>query len=720
MSRYLSIVKNNIFFICFFITLGIFLFSLNYFTPYWNDDYHNSFVYGTLNRISNLSDIYNNQIRLYNFWTGRVVSTFFITIFVFLGKSIFNVINTIFIIGFVYLLAAHVPKNIITNKYKHILMLIATFLLFWFCAPVIGETVFWMTGSIVYLWSMVFTLLFFHLLTRYEYDKAINRKDKKHILLKIIVIGLGFIAGNSIENLGSISILFLIALFCYQKFYLKNKLPIIFYISTLSTFTGFCVLIFSPGNFVRMSKSPGKDDSMLMLQNFLKSLLVIIKEQHLLFILFLVLFIISSFLIIKRKEKFKEDIAYISLSLTLIILGFSSYLVMVVSPEFPLRASFPGATLIIISNIILLSIILKYLNKANLIKLCTVLLILLVLPSVTHVFQKYSQLSSESIHRKNIIEGAKHKGTEEVYLPRLNITGDKYTYVRDILTGPNEDQNQALSKFYGLKSVKLESKIEIIMELQSEQVDFYQIFYKEKNEDPDNMLKTSYNGFVRNVAYFGSDYENIEYLRIDPGTQAGNKIIKSISFKKNGKTKTLQPNEIIKMLRPLNQIGRYSVTDKGLEVECLGNDSQFVLEGIGNLFPQDYIELVVDKINIYNYQLFYDLGKGYNETDSVSSEINDKKLVQNNLYKLIFPIKSINTLRKLRIDPGNTGEVVLIKSIKMIINENENYFEGERLLEFLKPSIQISKISLDNNGLIQIVTTGKDPQLEFSNIESFK
>ena len=110
------------------------------------------------------------------------------------------------------------------------------------------------------------------------------------------------------------------------------------------------------------------------------------------------------------------------------------------------------------------------------------------------------------------------------------------------------------------------------------------------------------------------------------------------------------------------------------------------------------------------YQLFYDIGNGFNESQSV------KAFVENNrgVVKVIFKIPLGKIIRNIRIDPGTQPGTIVINRVTLncsfysIYNkELYNWSAGEIASSFL-PVNHISEFEV-NNGSLRVTPTGNDP-----------
>ena len=141
--------------------------SLNNFTPMWNDEFAYSFIGGTDKKVSGFIDIIKSRYYYFQNWTGRNIIHFIVQLFCWLGKDVFNMFNTL--VFFIYLISIF----LITDKKRNFLNLLFIFSLVWLTAPVPGETIFWLAGSVNYLWATAYMLLYIVIEKKIENVKII-------------------------------------------------------------------------------------------------------------------------------------------------------------------------------------------------------------------------------------------------------------------------------------------------------------------------------------------------------------------------------------------------------------------------------------------------------------------------------------------------------------------------------------------------------------------
>ncbi len=123
---------------------------LNILTPLISDDFAYLFIYGEQVRAQTLSDIVQSQVNHYYMWGGRSVVHFIAQVLLLLPAFVADLLNTLIYMGYIFLIYLHIKGR----GGKHSLSLfILINLAVWFFQPVIGDTIFWITGAANYLWG---------------------------------------------------------------------------------------------------------------------------------------------------------------------------------------------------------------------------------------------------------------------------------------------------------------------------------------------------------------------------------------------------------------------------------------------------------------------------------------------------------------------------------------------------------------------------------------
>lgn len=239
MRQLLILFKKH--YIIFFI-IGICFYLLNQFSPFISDDYFYTFIKGSKRPIESLNDAIKSQMYDYFHYNGRFIIHVIIQYYCgVLGIQIFQILNSI---CFVFLC---IGVTIILHSEFHKVGKInisILFVLLIFCSGTAHIFLGNISGAVNYLWTSCIILYFFVI---YSYNKNTNHKTFYHIL---IFIG-GIISGSLQESFTFGLSIALFLYYCYNNKSVSraNKWLIIgFWIGTI-------ICIFSPANFLRLSKT---------------------------------------------------------------------------------------------------------------------------------------------------------------------------------------------------------------------------------------------------------------------------------------------------------------------------------------------------------------------------------------------------------------------------------------------------------------------------------
>jgi len=103
--------------------------------------------------------------------------------------------------------------------------------------------------------------------------------------------------------------------------------------------------------------------------------------------------------------------------------------------------------------------------------------------------------------------------------------------------------------------------------------------------------------------------------------------------------------------------------------------------------------------------LFYDTGKGFNETESVRYAVDQGEGIKDVIFGL--PV-SLGQVKSIRIDPGSQATLIKIKSIKLTSGGKEYLWNATEILHNFRPAMYIDNFS-EKEGLLYVNSTGRDP-----------
>lgn len=245
--------KKNIF-LCsaFLLIVAVVMYLLNLFTPWFCDDWHYPFIFGTHTQIQSLGDIFLSQCRHYLHFNGRFIVHCFVQLFSgLLGKGVFNVVNAIMFAAFLYAISLVTSRD--KNDYFKIISV--AFILLFFLMPGFKYVFLWLSGSCNYLWTGTVVLFFIYLLAQ----------DKLPSWSHVPLLAYGLISGwsNEAVSLGLGGALFIYFLMNREQLTPHRKYMMIGF------FLGLLGVVCSPGALGRASKvSHGEFQAVARLLNF--------------------------------------------------------------------------------------------------------------------------------------------------------------------------------------------------------------------------------------------------------------------------------------------------------------------------------------------------------------------------------------------------------------------------------------------------------------------
>lgn len=272
--------KYKYYYFAYLLIIGIVFYLMNYFTPFYSDDWHYNFIYGTHNQIQSIKDILYSQYLHYFNLNGRFVPHFFVQLFDgILGKPFFNFVNTIVFVLFMHLLSSYSSKE---WKNMFVSLSISAFSIF-IILDGFSDEFLWMSGACNYLWTGTFLLIF---------DRLLHKSDISNVYTPVLLV-FGFLLGWSNEAL----IIGVASGYLLMIKYERSHLTSLQLMMLTGFFVGSCFLVISPGSFHRFENS---NKGIVLLTTYVYSYFQSLLSMRYLRILPLLLF---SFLIFYSKKK---------------------------------------------------------------------------------------------------------------------------------------------------------------------------------------------------------------------------------------------------------------------------------------------------------------------------------------------------------------------------------------------------------------------------------
>ncbi|SCY08121.1 hypothetical protein SAMN02910292_00812 [Lachnospiraceae bacterium XBB2008] len=252
---------------------------LSYRMPLITDDYLHMNSFATGERITSPGMLLPSVMTYYNTWGGRALSMIMIQSMLQFPRLVYSIVNALIYVAVVNLICLYGRRS--SGSGSDDVLTAAVYIILWFFMPAVAEDVYWITGSITYLW-MNLVILMFGLIYYGDYLKvraqassgtgagsedvsetASAKLSGPKLILRIIgMLVFGFCAGLSNEA-GACTLI--CALFAYTVYMLKtrNKLLPDRVAGMIGTIAGTAFLLLAPGNFVR-ADTVAQPDSMIM------------------------------------------------------------------------------------------------------------------------------------------------------------------------------------------------------------------------------------------------------------------------------------------------------------------------------------------------------------------------------------------------------------------------------------------------------------------------
>lgn len=432
------------------VLLGIILISifiLSYLQPMYADDYNYAFIFGTSERISSFSDIFKSLGIFYNSWGGRIVPMFLSHLFLWWGRGIFAICNTI--VYFIFCFLIYKCTLGINDEENDWFKIWIVHMLVLFGAPIVSETILWEVGSFNYLWLMMLSMLY---ICPYLLDFFGKKKINDSLKTNIVIIILGFLAGMGNENVVPIIIGANLVYIIYSKI-VEKRIKIWSLIGIISTSIGAAVLMLSPGNFIRSEVEYNAYNipryiTVKFRENYLPVLKTVLKQHYL--IICLLFFILLAIFIYKYGCKNKEVV----ISLLLVLSAAISNLMMIYPSTYSIRSSFGGGIFIILGICILGSKLFYLISKHNIIFEFIILIGCLlifgtIIPSIGNGLYYNKEYSSMI----DFIESEKSKGNLNIEVKAINYKKNRFFSGFDLSNDKDFVHNKYFSKYYEINSI---------------------------------------------------------------------------------------------------------------------------------------------------------------------------------------------------------------------------------------------------------------------------
>lgn len=431
-----------------------FMFLMNSSTPYVAEDFDYHYIFAddgrkiTGERIESIADIVTSMKVHYHTMNGRIVTHSIVQFIMMIDKKpIFNVVNSIMYVIFSLLMYKHCIGK---SKKQSVLIFLFVNLSVWLFVEQWGMTTVWLLGSVNYLWMSTFRLLYLLVFRLYAEDG----EDKFSFLKAVAMLPLGFIAGNSSENMGAALVGVTVLFFIFYKIK-KYKIKPWIFTAFIGLVSGYALMFFAPANRVRIAETEDKGFSFAQR-------LVSIPSNAILFLAPLVFVGIFLLILILNYKKEKN----IGVPFIYFLGAFGATAVMFAISIFPSRAWFGIIVYLILSDGILLKQAIEI--RKNIFRQATALFAVFccvwTLMNYVKAYQSANEFMNCWNERIEYIEEQKAEGNYDLkfsHLQQMNKHAPLYSWT-DIGRSENDPQHISIAQYFGLNSVDWDGNYIII------------------------------------------------------------------------------------------------------------------------------------------------------------------------------------------------------------------------------------------------------------------
>lgn len=438
----------------------LYMLAVNFLMPLMADDYRYSLQWATNERIAGFSQIVAFEITHYFEWGGRIVAQSLAQVFLYLGKDVFNLFNSLMFVVLILLIYWHAQAEISMRLQPALLSVILLFV--WFCVPHFGETVIWLTGSCNYLWT---TVLVFSFLLPYQLKLAGRRSSTTWKLPAAFgMFAFGVIAGWTNENTG---FTLLLAACLSTLYFWRAKCLELWNISGIcGALAGYVIMVAAPGNYIRVATFTAKANYSFFEYHIVDGMSTMARILFLQLPLFLLLGYALKKLL--QSNSLKRSINLLSegnnpLTICVYCTAFSILcnLVVLGSPHFPLRAGFASSIFLMIGVMSLFRLqVMKSIMQRRESKIFIITcLCLFLIPTAFLTLKKYQIINLDNQQRLVQIESSRAGGIKDVQVKPFSVSDRSilgHVIVNDLGQDPNSFRNQYYARFFGLEKLSLQ------------------------------------------------------------------------------------------------------------------------------------------------------------------------------------------------------------------------------------------------------------------------
>lgn len=410
----------------------------NVLSPYTADDYSYMFSSVTGERITNVFQIFPSLLDNYLKMNGRVLPHFFLQILLIGPKWIFNVVNSAMYVWLLWLMQ-RMNGN---KKDVDLLLWITSAVGLWIFLPAYGQVFLWMSGSVNYSWTFVFSLVFISFYIRLL--KKPHELLKKKSIIGLCIYGFFFGAYSPQLSFSTVFVSFLIlCVVIYEEKEIKKYL--IYVIPVVTAALGYLTMILSPAETERLPEmTPG-----VMLTRVLDIFETYYSGMRMLLGVWAVLLVLAFYFGVNKKEII-ISIAFLLISmLSMAVLFAASYIV----GRHYANADF----FVLMANLVLMQSLIKK-GKVGCVAhcICAYLLITSIWILWLGTYDIYNTYKQQQARDSYVYEQIEQGNIHTIYVTKI-LPETKYSCKYDLADLHADDTqvwpNYAIAAYYGIEEI---------------------------------------------------------------------------------------------------------------------------------------------------------------------------------------------------------------------------------------------------------------------------
>ena len=433
------------------------LFVLNHFMPLFADDYSYSYSFMTHEPITSIRQILPSQIAHYQNINGRIVTHTLAQLFLMMGDTAFDIVNSFVSLGLLFLIYFHACGTFRNFSISHFAII---GMLLFLETPAFGQSYLWTTGAANYQYGILIILCVMIPYRLQAEGKDVFSSWFSGIFATAIFLFLGILAGWTNENTSVAMIAMLIA---YMILFRVRSIKIRTWNITccIGAIIGCTLMLTAPGTAKRLNHVGGSGGIIMWCKNFIiHSTWLVVYTQWILLIL---LALICVYLY--QKRHLLTDLTpkrclkiFDSWGIFLIyLLGFlGSVYSMIVSPGFPER-TWSGPIILILIAVCSFSYLPDLSGIPAKIGKTVVIISLLLsfMGTYVHAFLELRYINNAFQERVAIIETSLENGDRDVEIPCIFGANGYcgYTAWGDLNINSSDWPNDVIARYYGADKI---------------------------------------------------------------------------------------------------------------------------------------------------------------------------------------------------------------------------------------------------------------------------